>query len=334
MRLLKRVVVFLWEEDFMATTRLISMHQNKGKTISQCLGERTDYAKNSDKTNEGELISSYACDHKTVQGEFMLSKREYDEKTGRKQKNNVIAYQIRQSFKPNEVDAELANKIGYELGMRFTKGKHAFIVATHIDKAHIHNHIIFNSTSLDATRKYRDFLGSGKALAKVSDMICLENGLSIIEMPKKSKFSKGHYGKWLGDEKPLSHRDKLHNTIDEILAKKPKTFDGFLHLVSQAGYEIKQGKNISFKSKEQKRFIRLRSLGDEYSDEFIKAVISGKVVKKDTQSKAKQPQKAVNLLIDIEQKLSEGRNGGFEYWAKIHNVKQTAKTINYLVSTD
>lgn len=139
---------------FIATTRLIAMHQNKGKSIADCLADRTDYAKNPDKTKDGELLSSYQCDPRTVQGEFMLSKRQYDDITGRKQASNVIAYQIRQSFKPGEITPELANKIGYELGMSLTKGKHAFIVATHIDKAHIHNHIIFNSTSLDCTRKF------------------------------------------------------------------------------------------------------------------------------------------------------------------------------------
>ena len=161
------------------------MHQNKGKSIADCLADRTDYAKNPDKTNEGEYISTYECDPKTIQGEFLLSKRQYSDITGRQQENDVIAYQIRQSFKPDEISPELANKIGYELGMRFTKVNHAFIVATHIDKAHIHNHIIFNSTSLDCTKKFRDFLGSGKAVRKISDRLCLENSLSIIENPKR-----------------------------------------------------------------------------------------------------------------------------------------------------
>jgi len=179
----------------LATTRLISMHQNKGKSIADCLVDRTDYAKNPSKTNDGELISSFECDPKTIQGEFLLAKRQYSDITGRQQENDVIAYQIRQSFKPDEISPELANKIGYELGMSFTKGNHAFIVATHIDKAHIHNHIIFNSTSLDCTKKFRDFLGSGKAVRKISDRLCLENNLSIIENPKRGK---NHYGKWLG----------------------------------------------------------------------------------------------------------------------------------------
>ena len=141
----------------MAATRLIALHVNKGKTVEQCLADRTDYAKNELKTENGELVSSYECDVKTADEEFALSKREYEQITGRKPKGDIIAYQIRQSFKPGEITPEEANEVGYETAMRFTKGKHAFIVATHTDRAHIHNHIIYNSTTLDCTRKFDDF---------------------------------------------------------------------------------------------------------------------------------------------------------------------------------
>lgn len=307
------------------------MHQNKGKSIAACLSDRTDYAKNPDKTNEGEYLSSYECDPKTVQGEFMLSKRQYDDITGRTQASNVIAYQIRQSFKPGEITPELANKIGYELGMSFTKGNHAFIVATHVDKSHIHSHIIFNSTSLDCSKKFRDFKRSGKALAQISDRICLENGLSIIENPKRSK---GHYGKWLGDNKPLSHSDKLRQVIDEALTQKPKTFDDFIKLMQGAGYEIKSGKHYAFKGAEQKKFIRLRSLGEGYSEEEIKAIIEGKApqreVKKPSAKQPKKQEKSINLLVDIQAKLQQGKGKGYEQWAKIFNLKQMAQTLNFL----
>ena len=144
----------------MATTRIIPMHHNKGKSLSRCLIDRTDYAKNPDKTKNGELITCYECDARTIDSQFLLSKREYKEITGRTQERDVIAYQIRQSFKPGEVTPEQANQIGYQFAMRFTKGEHAFMVATHIDKRHIHNHIIWNSTALDCTRKFRNFWGS------------------------------------------------------------------------------------------------------------------------------------------------------------------------------
>lgn len=315
----------------MATTRLISMHQNKGKSIADCLADRTDYAKNPDKTNDGEYISSYECDPKTVQGEFLLSKRIYLDITGREQTNDVIAYQIRQSFKPREITPELANQVGYELGMRFTKGNHAFFVATHIDKAHIHNHIIFNSTSLDCTKKFRDFLGSGRAVRKISDRICLENGLSIIENPKRGK---NHYGKWLGDKKPVPHSEKLRIAIDEILRKKPADFDTFLLQMEQAGYSIKQEKHLAFKSKEQKRFIRLRSLGSGYSEEEIKAVIDGKKPFANRKKATEKTQSHVNLLVDIQAKLQAGKGAGYERWAKIFNLKQIAQTINFLTENN
>ena len=125
----------------MAATRLIAMHQNNGKSIKQSLKDRVDYAENKEKTENGELISSYACDKETVDHEFYLAKQEYFRKTGRKPKGDILAYQIRQSFKPGEITPEEANKVGYETAMRFTKGEHAFIVATHTDRAHIHNHI-------------------------------------------------------------------------------------------------------------------------------------------------------------------------------------------------
>ncbi len=164
----------------MAATRLISLHVNKGKSVAKCLADRTDYSENEKKTNGGEFISSYACDPKTCDQEFLLSKREYLHTHGSEPKGNVIAYQIRQSFKPGEVTPEEANKVGYETAMRWTKGEHAFIVATHVDRAHIHNHIIYNSTTIAGDRKWRDFLRSGKALQKVSDLVCAEHGLSVI----------------------------------------------------------------------------------------------------------------------------------------------------------
>ena len=166
----------------MAATRLIALHKNKGKSVATCLKSRTDYAQNPEKTKQGELVSSYECSPLTVDEEFMLSKRQYELATGRRQKSDVIAYQIRQSFKPGEITAEEANKVGYELAMRFTKGKYAFIIATHTDREHIHNHIIYNSTALDSTRKFRDFLLSGLAVQRLSDLICLEHQLSVIEI--------------------------------------------------------------------------------------------------------------------------------------------------------
>ncbi len=164
----------------MAATRLIALHRNKGKTLLRSLTDRADYVKNPEKTEKGDLVTGYQCDPYTCAEEFLLTKQAYALTTGLSQENDVIAYQIRQSFKPGEVAPEEANEIGRETTLRFTNGKHAFIVATHTDRAHIHNHIIFNSTELSGTRKFRDFRRSGLALQKVSDLVCLEHGLSVI----------------------------------------------------------------------------------------------------------------------------------------------------------
>lgn len=316
----------------MATTRLISMHINKGKTIAQCLTDRTNYSKNPDKTNDGEYISAYECDPAIVDAQFLLSKRQYKSITGREQKNDVISYQIRQSFKPGEITPGEANRIGYELGMRFTKGRHAFLVATHIDKAHIHNHIIYNSTSLDCQRKFRDFRGSGLAVRKISDRLCLEHGLSIIENPKREK---KHYGKWLGDSRKPSFQEKLRIAIDVALAQKPVDFNAFLQDIRQAGYEVKTGKYLALRITGQKKFTRLRSLGEGYSEDEIRAVITGVKSHKPCKTKrlARQSQ-GVNLLVDIQAKLQAGKGPGYERWAKVFNLKQMAQTINFLTENN
>ena len=213
--------------------------------------ERFDYGQNPDKTENGELISSYGCDHMTADAEFLLSKAKYKAATGREQRRDadVLCYQIRQSFKPGEITPEEANRIGYETAMRWTKGKYAFFVATHIDKAHIHNHIYYNSTSLDCTRKFRDFIGSGRAVRRLSDRICLENDLSVITNPKLH--SKGHflhYGAWLGAERQPSYKEQLRLAINEALTKHPADFDAFLRLMEASGYTVKHGRSgtISF----------------------------------------------------------------------------------------
>ena len=308
----------------MAATRLIALHKNKGKSVAACLKSRTDYAKNPDKTNRGELVSSYECSPLTADEEFMLSKRQYELATGRRQKNDVIAYQIRQSFRPGEITAEEANKVGYELAMRFTKGKYAFIVATHTDREHIHNHIIYNSTALDGTRKFRDFLLSGLAVQRVSDLICLEHQLSVIEIkPYRERQKRTLY------PPKESNRDRLCSVIDSILAQKPKDYEDFLQKLEQQGYEVKRGKYTSVKGARQKRFIRFRTLGAGYSEEELKAVLAGEVEHRPHQ---KQPpkEKKFNLLVDVQAKLAEGKSGGYARWAKEYNLKEMSKTLIFL----
>lgn len=303
------------------------MHHIAGKSILQCLSERINYAKDEDKTADGELVSSYECDPETASSEFALSKREYFTLTGRKQEHDIIAYQIRQSFKLGEITAEEANRIGYEFAERFLKGNHAFIVCTHVNRRHIHNHIIWNSTSLDCTRKFRNFWYSTNAVRKLSDLICIEHELSVIENPKPHGLT---YDKWLGNNAKPSHREIVRAVIDDILTKKPADFEAFLKLLEEQGFSVKRGKHLTLMHTDFKKAIRLDSLGDGYTKTELRAVLSSE--------REHTPKKRRNiltlqkntLLIDIEAKLREGKGVGYERWAKVHNLKQMAQTVNYL----
>ena len=309
----------------MAATRLIPLHKNKGKSVAACLKDRTDYAQNPDKTAQGELVSSYACSPLTVDEEFMLTKRLYERSTGRIQKSDVIAYQVRQSFKPGEVTPEEANRIGYEFAERFLKGKYAFIVATHTDRAHIHNHILYNSTALDGTRKFKNFWLSSFAVQRLSDRICLEHQLSVIEIkPYRERQKRIPY------PPKESNRERLCGVIDTILMnEKPADFEAFLSELERQGYEIKRGKYTSVKGPRQKRFIRFKTLGEGYSEEEIKAVIAGEAEHRPHQ---KQPPKEqpFQLLVDIQAKMAEGKGEGYKKWAAKHNLKEMSKTLLFL----
>ena len=308
----------------LAATRLIPMRKNKGKSIGACLHNHTSYIQNPDKTEQGELVSSYQCSLLTVDEEFLLTKRLYEQTTGRSQKSDVIAYQVRQSFKPGEVTPEEANRIGYEFAERFLKGKHAFIVATHTDRAHIHNHIIYNSTALDGTRKFKNFWLSSFAVQRLSDLICLEHQLSTIEYkPYRERQKRIVY------PPKESNRDRLCSVIDTILAEQPKDFEVFLQKLEQQGYEVKRGKHTAVKGKGQKRFIRFRTLVAGYSEDEIKAVIAGEAEHRPHQ---KQPPKEqpFHLLVDIQAKLSEGKSEGYARWAKRYNLKEMSKTLIFL----
>ena len=227
----------------MATTRIMPLHVGKGRTESRAISDIIDYVANPKKTDNGRLITGYACDSRTADAEFLLAKRQYLAATGRvRGADDVIAYHVRQSFRPGEITPEEANRLGVEFAKRFTKGNHAFVVCTHIDKSHIHNHIIWSSVSLEYDRKFRNFWGSTKAVRQLSDTICVENGLSIVENPKpRNKGKYKHYGEWQKERKgPLSYQDRLRLAIDAALAKRPASLEKFLDLMKQSGYEIKK----------------------------------------------------------------------------------------------
>ena len=307
----------------MAATRLIALHRNKKRSVRQCLADRMDYALNPDKTEAGTFLSSYECDPRTATEEFLLTKRLYHQKTGLDADSDVIAYQIRQSFKPGEITPEEANRLGYETAMRWTKGKHAFVVATHTDRAHIHNHIIYNSTTLDGLHKYRDFLRSGLALQRVSDTVCIEAGLSVITPRPQCLREKQTYNQ-------DTFRNAIRQAIDDALRKEPQDFEAFLRLLREAGYEVKTGKYTAVKGTGQQRFIHFRSLGAGYSDEDIRAVIAGKAVHRPKQKSIQVHQMVrFSLILNLQQKLEE-KGPAYERWASVFNLKQMANVMLFL----
>ena len=314
----------------MATTRIMPLHVGKGRTESRAISDIIDYVANPKKTDDGRLITGYACDSRTVDAEFLLAKRQYIAATGRvRGADDVIAYHVRQSFRPGEITPEEANRLGVEFAKRFTKGNHAFVVCTHIDKSHIHNHIIWSSVSLEYDRKFRNFWGSTKAVRQLSDTICVENGLSIVENPKPHGKS---YNKWLGDQAKPSHRELLRVAIDNALSQSPANFEELLKLLQESGCEVsKRGKSYRLKLPGWEKAARMDSLGEGYGLDDLQAVLSGKKTHTPRKKIVTQAEtQKVNLLVDIQAKLRAGKGAGYARWASKFNLKQMAQTLNYL----
>ena len=244
--------------------------------------------------------------------------------------DDVIAYHVRQSFRPGEITPEEANRLGIEFARRFTKGNHSFVVCTHIDKSHIHNHIIWSAVNMDCDRKFRNFWGSTRAVRRLSDTICIENGLSIVENPKPHGKS---YNKWLGEQAKPSHREQLRVMIDRALEQKPADFDTLLQLLSEMGCEVsRRGKAIRLKAPGWKNVARMDDkLGAGYSETEIRAVLAGEKQHTPRKKSTVQPEPPkVNLLVDIQAKLQAGKGAGYARWAKVFNLKQMAQTVNFL----
>ena len=301
----------------MAATWIKSLHKNVGKSLAKTLAKAVDYIDDLNKTDGGTYVTSFGCEPRSAEEEFLISKLNYGRITGRKQKSDVIAYHIRQSFKPGEIDAQTANEIGRKLAESFFKGKHLFVVATHVDRRHIHNHILVNSTTIDCTHKFKDFKRSGKVVRKISDLLCVEYGLSVIENPKPSKGR--NYGKWLGDNKPISWSEKLRRIIDEILPSCT-SFDDLIVKLKEQGITVREGgKYISLVAPGQGRPIRLKSLGADYSEEKLNERIV-----------YEKPSEKENFLITIQSKIREASGRTNTLGTSIFNLKQAAKTLIFL----
>ena len=265
----------------------------------------------------------------------MLVKNQYQGETDRRAGHGALCYQIRQAFPHGEVTAEEANRIGYETAMRWTKGKYQFFVCTHIDKEHIHNHIYYNSTAYDRSRKFRDFIGSSFALRRMSDRVCLEHDLSVIANPKlHSKGRYLHYGQWLGENQKLSQKEQIRLAIDAALTERPEDFADFLRRMETAGIQVKHGRGgvISFLVPGQQRAARFRAstLGDGYGPEDVQAVIDGKAPTRTATARKAPAPRRVNLLIDIQERMRQGKGPAYERWAKVYNLKQMAAALQYL----
>lgn len=313
----------------MATTRLMPLHVGKGQTIRTAISGIIDYVANPEKTEQQTLIKSWCCGASTADAEFFCSYKNYLQHTNKEpKKNDVIGYHLRQSFAPGEVTPAQATEIGVKLVEKFTKGKYPYIVCTHTDKAHIHNHIIFSSVALDEKSKFKNFWGSTKAIRRISDTLCVQEGLSIVENPKRHGLT---YDKWLGDKREPSHRELLRYAIDDALSAKPSSLTELINLLEEAAYTVKGGKVPSLRLDGQQRFIRMDTLGEAYTPDALKAVIAGE--KTHTPAKRKIP--AVDkftgsLLIDIEAKLHAGKGPGYERWAEKFNLKQMSQTLIFL----
>ena len=324
----------------MAVTRIIPLHVGGKRSLAAALKKNMDYVKNPEKTDGGQLVTGYRCNPELAAAEFKMDYDLYQNTTKRRfdPHHSVIAYHLRQSFKPGEVTAEEANQIGRELAMRYTHGDHAFLVCTHIDRAHIHNHIIIGAVNLDYTRKLKDVNCSGKVIGKLSDLICLEHGLSVLDH-EKCHGGKS-YNKWQGYQPQLTHRDRLRYAIDEALMKGPTSMEELYRLLIAEGYEVKNrnGENPSLRCKGQERFARLDTLGTNYSMAHLRAVVAGTEKHNPAyRSTAQMTTPAMitemvpgNMLIDIQMKLKEGKGENYVRWAKNYNVKQTAQTLLFL----
>lgn len=304
------------------------MHHNKGKSLHKSLEARVKYVLNPAKTDGGKYVTTFQCAAETADAEWSLAHRQYRDRTHRKSDQEVIAYQVRQSFAPGEVTPEEANQIGVEFAHRFLKDKYSFIVATHVDCDHIHNHILWNAVSLEGNRKFRDFYLSGQAVGRLSNQISLEHQLSVITNPKRRGLN---YGSWLGILKPKSQRELLREAIEVALQKKPQSIDDMLTILEQDGWEVKRGKRISLRREGFTRYARLDTLGDGYDESSLLAIIAGKKIQSKTKSKpCVIRDKRIGLLIDIRAAMDSGKGPGFEYWAKKENLKRAAKSVRML----
>ena len=294
------------------------MAVTKIKPVKSTLSKALDYIENPDKTDGKMLISSFGCSYETADIEFGYTLSQALDK------GSNLAFHLIQSFAPGEVDYEKAHEIGKQLADAVTKGQHEYVVTTHIDKGHIHNHVIFCAVNFVDHHKYNSNKRSYYGIRNMSDKLCRENGLSVVVPGKGSKGKS--YAEYQAEKTGTSWKGKLKTTVDALIPQV-SSFEELLTRLQAAGYEIKPGKYVSCRAPGQERFTRLKTLGADYTEEAIRERIAGRRAKA---AKAPREQRGVSLLIDIENSIKAAQSKGYEQWAKIHNLKQAAKTMNFL----
>lgn len=301
------------------------MAVTKIKAIRGTLSKAIVYILNPEKTDEKLLVSSYGCASETAAREFEWTRKIAEQKGMNPVR--IIARHVIQSFEIGEVTPELAHEIGKQFADEILGGKYEYVLTTHIDKDHVHNHLIFNAVDFVDYHAYKSYKRIYYDMREVSDRLCKENGLSVI--PPSQNKGMG-YKEYTEAKRGTSWKQKLKQTIDRLVITA-KDYDDFLRLMQEAGYEIKTGKYISFRAEGQERFTRSKTIGENYTEERIKERIAGRTPRR---SQRQTTPKGISLIGDIQERIRLIDSKGYEYKAKLTILKEAARTLNYLTENN
>ena len=301
------------------------MAVTKIKAIRGTLSKAIAYILNPEKTDEKLLVSSYGCASETAAREFEWTRKIAEQKGMNPVR--IIARHVIQSFEIGEVTPELAHEIGKQFADEILGGKYEYVLTTHIDKDHVHNHLIFNAVDFVDYHAYKSYKRIYYDMREVSDRLCKENGLSVI--PPSQNKGMG-YKEYTEAKRGTSWKQKLKQTIDRLVITA-KDYDDFLRLMQEAGYEIKTGKYISFRAEAQERFTRSKTIGENYTEERIKERIAGRTPRR---NRRQTVPKGISLIGDIQERIRLIDSKGYEYKAKLTILKEAARTLNYLTENN
>ena len=301
------------------------MAVTKIKAIRGTLSKAIAYILNPEKTDEKLLVSSYGCASETAAREFEWTRKIAEQKGMNPVR--IIARHVIQSFEIGEVTPELAHEIGKQFADEILGGKYEYVLTTHIDKDHVHNHLIFNAVDFVDYHAYKSYKRIYYDMREVSDRLCKENGLSVIPPSQNKGMS---YKEYTEAKRGTSWKQKLKQTIDRLVITA-KDYDDFLRLMQEAGYEIKTGKYISFRAEGQERFTRSKTIGENYTEERIKERIAGRTPRR---SQRQTMQKGISLIGDIQERIRLIDSKGYEHKAKLTILKEAARTLNYLTENN